>query len=281
MKIVIVSVAVLILSCSLDNNSKIQKEGGDFEKNGSDGLSQEKRTLGSANFRSLLDDSGSRSSSFQNYEPLKALENKNKFINYNQIEFLEGTKSVTLFVWPIYIRWMKIKARDLCDERGNCIKELNGIKYSYLVSPIDGSYISYAMPLIIFETTSESDPLYSVSGFKLISKGSNINFNDNKGGFLGGIPMSEKSVESGLVTAYPFGSNDSKKVVEAFTALCSNGIWSDMVAEITIKFKKHPQNEKAYRITLDSQLFNVAMKKIIEKYPNIRRASLAFKSLIN
>ncbi|ACJ73575.1 antigen, S2 (plasmid) [Borreliella afzelii ACA-1] len=280
MKIVIIFVVVLILGCSLDNNSKMENEGGGFKENGSDRLGQEKRVLGSSNFRSLLDDSGV-GSNFQNYEPLKALENKNKFINYNQIEFLEGTKSVNLYLWSTYIRWVKIKARDLCDERGNCIKELNGIKYSYLVSPIDGSYISYAMPLIIFETTSESDPFYSVSGFKLINKGSDINFNDNKGGFLGGIPMSEKSVESGLVTAYPFGSSDSKRVVEAFTALYNNGIWNDMIAEITIKSKNPPQNEKVYRISLDSKLFNVTMKKIIEKYPNIKNTSLTFNSLIN
>ncbi|AEL70624.1 antigen, S2 (plasmid) [Borreliella afzelii PKo] len=258
----------------------MENEGGGFKENGSDRPGQEKRALGSSNFRSLLDDSGV-GSNFQNYEPLKALENKNKFINYNQIEFLEGTKSVNLYLWSTYIRWVKIKARDLCDERGNCIKELNGIKYSYLVSPIDGSYISYAMPLIIFETTSESDPFYSVSGFKLINKGSDINFNDNKGGFLGGIPMSEKSVESGLVTAYPFGSSDSKRVVEAFTALYNNGIWNDMIAEITIKSKNPPQNEKVYRISLDSKLFNVTMKKIIEKYPNIKNTSLTFNSLIN
>lgn len=280
MKIVIIFVVVLILGCSLDNNSKMENEGGGFKENGSDRLGQEKRALGSSNFRSLLDDSG-MGSNFQNYEPLKALENKNKFINYNQIEFLEGTKLVNWYLWSIYIRWVKIKARDLCDERGNCIKELNGIKYSYLVSPIDGSYISYAMPLIIFETTSESDPFYSVSGFKLINKGSDINFNDNKGGFLGGIPMSEKSVESGLVTAYPFGSSDSKRVVEAFTALYNNGIWNDMIAEITIKSKNPPQNEKVYRISLDSKLFNVTMKKIIEKYPNIKNTSLTFNSLIN
>lgn len=280
MKIVIIFVVVLILGCSLDNNSKMENEGGGFKENGLDRLGQEKRALGSSNFRSLLDDSG-MGSNFQNYEPLKALENKNKFINYNQIEFLEGTKSVNLYLWSTYIRWVKIKARDLCDERGNCIKELNGIKYSYLVSPIDGSYISYAMPLIIFETTSESDPFYSVSGFKLINKGSDINFNDNKGGFLGGIPMSEKSVESGLVTAYPFGSSDSKRVVEAFTALYNNGIWNDMIAEITIKSKNPPQNEKVYRISLDSKLFNVTMKKIIEKYPNIKNTSLTFNSLIN
>lgn len=280
MKIVIIFVVVLILGCSLDNNSKMENEGGGFKENGLDRLGQEKRALGSSNFRSLLDDSGV-GSNFQNYEPLKALENKNKFINYNQIEFLEGTKSVNLYLWSTYIRWVKIKARDLCDERGNCIKELNGIKYSYLVSPIDGSYISYAMPLIIFETTSESDPFYSVSGFKLINKGSDINFNDNKGGFLGGIPMSEKSVESGLVTAYPFGSSDSKRVVEAFTALYNNGIWNDMIAEITIKSKNPPQNEKVYRISLDSKLFNVTMKKIIEKYPNIKNTSLTFNSLIN
>ncbi len=280
MKIVIIFVVILILGCSLDNNSKMENEGGGFKENGSDRLGQEKRALGSSNFRSLLDDSGV-GSNFQNYEPLKALENKNKFINYNQIEFLEGTKSVNLYLWSTYIRWVKIKARDLCDERGNCIKELNGIKYSYLVSPIDGSYISYAMPLIIFETTSESDPFYSVSGFKLINKGSDINFNDNKGGFLGGIPMSEKSVESGLVTAYPFGSSDSKRVVEAFTALYNNGIWNDMIAEITIKSKNPPQNEKVYRISLDSKLFNVTMKKIIEKYPNIKNTSLTFNSLIN
>lgn len=280
MKIVIIFVVVLILGCSLDNNSKMENEGGGFKENGSDRLGQEKRALGSSNFKSLLDDSG-MGSNFQNYEPLKALENKNKFINYNQIEFLEGTKLVNWYLWSIYIRWVKIKARDLCDERGNCIKELNGIKYSYLVSPIDGSYISYAMPLIIFETTSESDPFYSVSGFKLINKGSDINFNDNKGGFLGGIPMSEKSVESGLVTAYPFGSSDSKRVVEAFTALYNNGIWNDMIAEITIKSKNPPQNEKVYRISLDSKLFNVTMKKIIEKYPNIKNTSLTFNSLIN
>ncbi|WP_031531053.1 S2/P23 family protein [Borreliella garinii] len=281
MKIVIIFVLTLIFSCSLDNNSKIGQEGGGLIRgNESDRLGQGKRALNSMNFRQLPDGSV-LVSDYQNHETLKALENKNKIIDYNQIEFLEGTKSIFMYLWPVDIRWMKIKARDLFNERGNSIEELKGIKYSYLVSPIAGNHISYAMPLIIFETTCEGDPIYSVSGFKLISKGSNINFNENKGGFLIGLPMSEKSVEPGLVTAYPFGSSNAKKVVEAFTSLYSNGLWSDMIAEITIKFKKPPQAEKVYRISLDSKLFNVAMKKIVEKYPQIKSASLAFNSLIN
>ncbi|MBB6213362.1 S2/P23 family protein (plasmid) [Borreliella californiensis] len=283
MKRVIISVVVLILGCNLDDNSKMEGEGSSrlIRESGLNRLDQEKRALGEVNFGLFSGDSGVVDD-FQEYKTLKALENKNKFIDYSKIEFLEGTKSINFFLLPVYIRWMKIKARDLFGERGDFINELKGIKYSYLVSPIDGSYISYAMPLIIFETTSESDPLYSVSGFKLISKGNDINFNENKGGFFGGgLPMSEKSVESGLVTAYPFGSSDAKKVIEAFVSLYNNGIWSDMIAEITIKSKKHPKSEKVYRISLDSQLFNVAMKKIIEKYPKIKRASFAFNSLIN
>ncbi|WP_215537522.1 S2/P23 family protein [Borreliella bavariensis] len=282
MKIVIISVLTLIFGCSLDNNSKIGKEGGGglIGGNEPDRLGQEKRALDLMNFRPLSDGSSLVPDS-QNHETLKALENKNKIVDYSQIQFLEGTKSISVYLWPVDVRWMKIKAIDLFDERGNSIEELKGIKYSYLVSPVSGSYISYAMPLIIFETTRESDPIYSVSGFKLISKGSNINFNENKGGFLVGLPMSEKSVESGLVTAYPFGSSNAKKVVEAFASLYSNGVWSDMIAEITIKAKKPPQTEKVYRISLDSKLFNVAMKKIVEKYPQIKSASFAFNSLIN
>ncbi|WP_151073835.1 S2/P23 family protein [Borreliella turdi] len=281
MKRSIISVVVLIFSCYLDNNSEIEKESsGLVGKNGSDRLSQGKNGLGSMNVKSFLD-SSSLVSDFQNYDTFKALENKNKFIDYTQIEFLEGVKTIPWGFWSIHARWIKIKARNLCDEHGNCIKELKGIKYSYLVSPIDGTYISYAMPIVIFETTFESDPFYSVSQFKLINKGSDINFNDNRGGFLGILPMSEKSVEPGLVTAYPFGSSDSKRVVEAFTALYSNGVWSDMIAEITIKSKQNPKNEKVYRIALDSKLFNVTMKKIIEKYPKIKSESIAFNSLIN
>ncbi|WKC74788.1 S2/P23 family protein (plasmid) [Borreliella yangtzensis] len=279
MKIVIVFVVVLIIGCHLDNNSKMEKESSGLIGKNASRLSQKKETLGLMNFGSFSDDSG-LVSDFQNYGALKALENKNKFIDYNQIEFLEGTKAITAFFLSVYVRWIKIKARDLCNELGNCIEELKGIKYSYLVTPIDGNYVSYAMPLIIFETTSESDPFYSVSGFRFISKGSDINFDENKGGLLGGIPMSEKSVESGLVTAYPFGSKDAKKVVEAFTDLYSNGVWKDMIAEITIKSKQSPQNKKVYKISLDSKLFNVTMKKIIEKYPKIKNAS-CFNSLIN
>lgn len=273
---------VLILGCNLDDNSKMERKDSSrlIGESGVNRLDQEKRAFGSMNFGGFSGDSDVVYN-FQNYETLKALENKKKFIDYSKIEFLEGIKSINFFVWPVHIRWIKIKARDLFGERGDFIKELNGIKYSYLVSPVDGAYLSYAMPLIIFETTSESDPLYSISGFKLISKGSDINFNKNKGGFFGGLPMSEKSVESGLVTAYPFGSSDAKKVIEAFVSLYNNGTWSDMIAEITIKSKQHPKNEKVYRISLDSQLFNVTMKKIIEKYPKIKSASFAFNSLIN
>ncbi|WPM06365.1 S2/P23 family protein (plasmid) [Borreliella sinica] len=281
MKRVIILVVALIFGCYLNSNSNKEKENGRlFEENKSNIPGQGKRSLGALNFRLLPGDSG-LVSDFQNHETLKAFENKNKFIDYSQIEFLEGTKSITVLLWPIYVRWMKIKARDLLDERGNFIKELEGIKYSYLVSPVDGSYISYAMPLIVFETTIKGDPFYSVSRFKLINRGSDINFNENKGGLFAGIPMSEKSVESGLVTAYPFGASDSKKVVEAFTDLCNNGIWSDMIAEITIKSKQYPQNEKVYRISLDSRLFNFTMKKIIEKYPGVKGASFTFNSLIN
>ncbi|ACN52656.1 MULTISPECIES: S2/P23 family protein [Borreliella] len=279
MKIVIVFVVILILCCHLDNNSKMEKESSGLIGENASRLGQKKETLGSMNFGSFSDDSG-LASDFQNYGTLKSLENKNKFIDYNQIEFLEGTKTITVGFWSVYVRWMKIKARDLCNEFGNCIEELKGIKYSYLVTPVDGNYVSYAMPLIIFETTSESDPFYSVSGFRLISKGSDINFDESRGGVLGGIPMSEKSVEYGLVTAYPFGSKDAKTVVEAFTDLYSNGVWRDMIAEITIKSKKSPQNKKVYKISLDSKLFNVTMKKIIEKYPKIKSASY-FNSLVN
>ncbi|WNY65438.1 S2/P23 family protein [Borreliella carolinensis] len=282
MKRVIISFVVLILGCNLDDNSKIERKSSSrfIGESGVNRLDQEKRAFGSMNFGGFSEDSDVVYN-FQNYDTLKALENKNKFIDYSKIEFLEGVKSINVFIWPVHIRWIKIKARDLFGERGDFIKELSGIKYSYLLSPVDGGYLSYAMPLIIFETTRESDPLYSISGFKLISKGSDINFNENKGGFFGGLPMSEKSVESGLVTAYPFGSSDAKKVVEAFVSLYNNGTWSDMIAEITIKSKQHPKNEKVYRISLDSQLFNVTMKKIIEKYPNIKSASFAFNSLIN
>ncbi|WKC90357.1 S2/P23 family protein [Borreliella carolinensis] len=282
MKRVIISFVVLILGCNLDDNSKMERKSSSrlIGESRVNRLDQEKRAFGSMNFGGFSGDSDVVYN-FQNYDTLKALENKNKFIDYSKIEFLEGVKSINVFIWPVHIRWIKIKARDLFGERGDFIKELSGIKYSYLLSPVDGGYLSYAMPLIIFETTRESDPLYSISGFKLISKGSDINFNENKGGFFGGLPMSEKSVESGLVTAYPFGSSDAKKVVEAFVSLYNNGTWSDMIAEITIKSKQHPKNEKVYRISLDSQLFNVTMKKIIEKYPNIKSASFAFNSLIN
>ncbi|WKD00314.1 S2/P23 family protein [Borreliella bissettiae] len=283
MKRVIISVVVLILGCNLDDNSKIERKGSSRligENGGGNRLDQEKRAFGSMNFGLFSGDSDVVYN-LQNYDTLKALENKNKFIDYSKIEFLEGVKSINFFLLPVRIRWIKIKARDLFGEHGDFIKELSGIKYSYLVSPVDGGYLSYAMPLIIFETTRESDPLYSISGFKLISRGSDINFNENKGGFFGGLPMSEKSVESGLVTAYPFGSSNAKKVVEAFVSLYNNGTWSDMIAEISIKSKQHPKNEKVYRISLDSQLFNVTMKKIIEKYPKIKSASFAFNSLIN
>ncbi|PRR41778.1 hypothetical protein CV685_04355 [Borreliella burgdorferi] len=282
MKRVIVSFVVLILGCNLDDNSKMERKGSNklIRESGSDRRGQENRALGAMNFGLFSGDSGVVYD-LQNYKTLKALENKNKFIDYSKIEFLEGTKSINAFIWAVSVRWIKIKARDLFGECGDFIKELKGIKYSYLVSPVDGSYISYAMPIIVFETTRESDPLYSVSGFKLISKGNDINFNENKSGFWGRLPMSEKSVESGLVTAYPFGSSDAKKVIEAFASLYNNGTWSDMIAEITIKSKQYPKNEKVYRITLDSQLFNVAMKKIIEKYPKIKSASFAFNSLIN
>ncbi|WNY69114.1 S2/P23 family protein [Borreliella lusitaniae] len=280
MKRVIVSFVVLIFGCNLDNSSKMEKQSSRLiGENRSVRLGQEKKVLGAVNFSRFPDDSG-LVPRFQNYKTLKALEKKIKFTDYDQIEFLEGTKSIPLAFgwWPISVNWIKIKARDLFDERGDSINELRGIKYSYLVSPVSGTHISYAMPLIIFETTSEADPLYSVSGFKLITRGSDINFNESRRSFFGGIPMSEKSVEAGLVTAYPFGSSDAKKIVEAFNALNNNGSWSDMVAEITVKSKKQPKNEKVYKILLDSKLFNVAMKKIIEKYPEIKAKSSAFKS---
>ncbi|WNY67277.1 S2/P23 family protein [Borreliella lusitaniae] len=279
MKRVIVSFVVLIFGCSLDNNSKMQKQSSRLiGENRSVRLGQEKKVLGAVNFSRFSDDSG-LVPDFQNYKTLKAIEKKIRFTNYDKIEFLEGTKSISVaVVWSMSVKWIKIKARDLFDEQGDSINELKGIKYSYLVSPVSGAHISYAMPLIIFETTSEADPLYSVSGFKLITKGSDINFNASRGGLLGGIPMSEKSVEKGLVTAYPFGSSDAKKIVDAFTALNNNGSWNDMIAEITVKSKQKPRNEKVYKISLDSKLFNVAMTKIIEKYPEIKTKSSAFKS---
>ncbi|WNY64517.1 S2/P23 family protein (plasmid) [Borreliella americana] len=282
MKRVIVSFVVLVLGCNLDDNSKMEGNGSNkpIGERGSSKTGQEKRALEAMNFGLFSEGSGA-GYDLQNYETHRAFENKNKFIDYSKIDFLEGTKSINAFIWAVSVRWIKIKARDLFDERGDFIKELRGIKYSYLVSPVDGSYISYAMPIIVFETTSESDPVYSVSGFKLISKGNDINFNENKGGFWGRLPMSEKSIESGLVTAYPFGSSDAKKLIEAFVSLYNNGTWSDMIAEITIKYKQYPKNEKVYRISLDSKLFNVTMKKIIEKYPKIKSASFAFNSLID
>ncbi|WP_418906309.1 S2/P23 family protein (plasmid) [Borreliella tanukii] len=197
-------------------------------------------------------------------------------------------------VWEIfvggYVTWAKSgNLRALKDKNNNLIQDLKGLKYSYIFSPIrfktlslpwfsynyyinDNNYkiLGNEVPIakiIAFESTKEFEDKYEVKNLKLISKGSNIDFEQHRSG-VAKISLKETSKEFGYINSYNFGvfNDDLTKSFKLFynKNKCNN----NMLANLIIK-DKQTNKDKAYEIVLNPKLFYNTVKLILAKYPNL------------
>ncbi len=126
--------------------------------------------------------------------------------------------------------------------------------------------------IIAFESTKEFEEKYEVKSLKLISAGSNIDFERHRTG-LAVIKLKENSKEAGYINSYNFGVfNDD--LTNSFNLLWKKkSEWSYMLAQLTIKDKKINTN-KTYEIVLSPKIFNDTIKLIYAKYPKLSKEKL-------
>ncbi|WP_424632581.1 S2/P23 family protein [Borreliella lusitaniae] len=195
-----------------------------------------------------------------------------------------------------YVTWAKSgNLINIKDKYSNLIEDLKGLKYSYIFSPIQfktsswlfssytyyindnnykillGSTVAPIAKIIAFESTKEFEEKYEVKSLKLISAGSNIDFEQHRTGFAA-IKLKETSKEPGYINSYNFGvfNND---LTNSFNLLWKKGEWSYMLAQLTIKDKQTSKN-KTYEIVLSPKIFNDTIKLIYDKYPNLSKEKL-------
>ncbi|WP_418904993.1 S2/P23 family protein [Borreliella lusitaniae] len=223
--------------------------------------------------------------------------------NNNNISYIDKEPGLTAIkegeVWKLlaggYVTWAKSgDLIDIKDKYSNLIEDLKGLKYSYIFSPIrfkknsswlsssytyhinDNNYkiLGSKVPIakiIAFESTTEFEEKYEVKSLKLISAGSNIDFEKHRTG-LTTITLKEASKEPGYTNSYNFGVfNDD--LTTSFNLLWNKGEWSYMLAQLTIKDKKTSKN-KTYEIVLSPKIFNDTIKLIYAKYPNLSKEKL-------
>uniref|UniRef100_UPI003B215461 S2/P23 family protein n=1 Tax=Borreliella californiensis TaxID=373543 RepID=UPI003B215461 len=196
-----------------------------------------------------------------------------------------------------YVVWAKSgNLIAIKDRYNNLIKDLEGLKYSYIFSPIQfkrslswfGNSYSYVIndnkykifntivpiaKIIAFESTKEFEEKYEVKNLKLISAGSNIDFEQYRTG-VAKINLKEYSIELGYVNSYNFGVfNDD--LTNSFKLLYKKSGCSHMLAHITIK-DKQINKDKTYEIALNLNLFADTIKLIFDKYPNLSNEKLNF-----
>ncbi|WLN25916.1 S2/P23 family protein (plasmid) [Borreliella valaisiana] len=192
-----------------------------------------------------------------------------------------------------YVTWAKSgKLRAIKDKYNNLIQDLRGLKYSYIFSPIrfktlslwlsynyyinDNNYkiLGNSVPIakiIAFESTKEFEEKYEVKSLKLISEGSNIDFEQYRVG-VAKISLKESSKESGYINSYNFGVfNDD--LSKSFELLYKKNKCNNMLANLTIK-NKQTNEDKVYEIVLNTKLFYNAVKLILSKYPNLSSEKL-------
>ncbi len=125
--------------------------------------------------------------------------------------------------------------------------------------------------IIAFESTKEFEEKYEVKSLKLISAGSNIDFEQYRTG-LAAINLKEASKESGYINSYNFGVfNDD--LTNSFKLLYKKSEYSYMLASLTIKDRRTNKDE-TYEIALNTRLFADTIKLIFAKYPNLSKEKL-------
>uniref|UniRef100_UPI003B20D979 S2/P23 family protein n=1 Tax=Borreliella tanukii TaxID=56146 RepID=UPI003B20D979 len=193
-----------------------------------------------------------------------------------------------------YVTWIKPNnLRVIKDKYNNLIEDLEGLKYSYIFSPIrfkTSSWFSYnytyyindnnykilgnevpIAKIIAFESTKEFEKRYEVKSLKLISEGSNIDFERYRTG-VAAISLKETSKESGYINSYNFGVfNDD--LTNSFKLLYKKSKCSYMLAHLTIR-DRQTSADKTYEILLDLKLFNDIVKLIFAKYPDLSKEKL-------
>ncbi len=206
-----------------------------------------------------------------NKKDIKENNNNISYINKESIltEIKEGEAYGGLFAG--YVTWVKSgNLRAIKDKYNNSIKNLKGLKYSYIFSPIrfkTSSWFSYnytyyindnnykilgskvpIAKIIAFESTKEFEEKYEVKSLKLISAGSNIDFERYRTGVVT-ISLKEVSKESGYINSYNFGVfNDD--LTNSFKLLYKKGEYSYMLAALTIKGRRTNKDE-TYEIALN------------------------------
>ncbi|ACN93225.1 hypothetical protein BSV1_X13 (plasmid) [Borreliella finlandensis] len=125
-----------------------------------------------------------------------------------------------------YVTWAKSgNLRPIKDKYNNLIQNLKGFKYSYIFSPIqlktlslwfnydyninDNNYtiLDNKVPIakiIAFESTKGFEEKYEVKSLRLISEGSNIDFEQYRAS-IAQIGLKEASKESRYINSYNFG----------------------------------------------------------------------------
>uniref|UniRef100_UPI001BFFFEB6 S2/P23 family protein n=1 Tax=Borreliella bavariensis TaxID=664662 RepID=UPI001BFFFEB6 len=125
--------------------------------------------------------------------------------------------------------------------------------------------------IIAFESTKEFEEKYEVKSLKLISEGSNIDFERYRTG-VAAISLKEASKESGYINSYNFGVfNDG--LTNSFKLLYKKSECSYMLASLTIKDRQTNKDE-TYEIALNPRLFIDTIKLIFAKYPNLSKEKL-------
>ncbi|WP_210369312.1 S2/P23 family protein, partial [Borreliella garinii] len=207
----------------------------------------------------LIEEGNKKDIKENNKKDIKENNNNIFYINKESIltEIKEGEVYGGLFAG--YVTWAKSgNLRAIKDKYNNLIKDLEGLRYSYIFSPIQFktlSWLSYnytyyindnnykilgnkvpIAKIIAFESTKEFEEKYEVKSLKLISAGSNIDFEQYRTG-LAAINLKEASKESGYINSYNFGVfNDD--LTNSFKLLYKKSEYSYMLASLTIKDRR-------------------------------------------
>ncbi|WP_420025685.1 S2/P23 family protein [Borreliella valaisiana] len=193
-----------------------------------------------------------------------------------------------------YVTWAK--SGNLCvikDKHNNVIKDLVGLKYSYIFSPIrfktfslfgysdtcsvnDDSckILGQEVPIakiIAFESTEEFEKTHEVKNLKLNFEGSNVDFEKFRNGFAK-ISLKEISKEVGYVNSYNFGVFDNS-LTDSFQLFYKKNKCNYMLAYLTIR-NKQTGEDKIYEISLNLRLLNDTVKLIFAKYSNLSKKKL-------
>ncbi|MCD2332863.1 S2/P23 family protein [Borreliella americana] len=194
-----------------------------------------------------------------------------------------------------YVTWAKSGyLRALKDKHNNLIKDLEGLKYSYIFSPIrfkNYSWFSYTnntysindnnykilgqeipiAKIISFESTKEFEEKYQVKNLKLSSEELNIDFERYRTGFAR-ISLKEISKEPNYIYSYNFGVFDNS-LTDSFKLFYKKSKCNYMLAYLTIK-NKQTNEDKTYEILLNIRLFNDTIRLIMTKYSNLSTEKL-------